>query len=351
MEAAQGVFEEHREAGSEQGELLGEFGRGQGPQAGTRASGEDHRSDVGHGARVTSPAVVAAIKVSGLAKAYGEIRAVDGIDLEVAPGEVVAVLGPNGAGKTTMIEILEGFRTRDAGEVEVLGMDPANSGRAMRDRIGIVLQESGIEEELTVTEAIAHQALPFERPHPAAEVVEIVGLADKARARIKSLSGGQRRRLDLAMALVGRPDLLFLDEPTTGFDPAARRKSWGVIGDLARNGTTILLTTHYLEEAQALADRVMVIARGRVVAEGTPQDIGGRSQQPALISFRVTPEEATQLGLEASGGRVSFATAKPTEDLHRLTATAVAAGIELSDLEVRRPTLEETYLDLVGGPV
>lgn len=267
----------------------------------------------------------------------------------MATGEVVAVLGPNGAGKTTVIEILEGFRSRDAGEVSVLGMDPASSGRAIRDRIGIVLQESGIEEELTVTEAIAHQALAFERPRPVKEVIEMIGLADKGQARIKSLSGGQRRRLDLAMALVGDPSLLFLDEPTTGFDPAARRRSWSVVKDLAARGTTILLTTHYLDEAQELADRVVVISRGRLVAEGTPDSIGGRAQQPATISFRVTPEDAARLGFEADGGAVSITTQDPTRELHRLTGQAVAAGIELSDLEVRRPTLEETYLGLVGS--
>ncbi len=299
--------------------------------------------------RVTSTAVAAAIKVRGLIKSYGSNRAVNGIDLDVAIGEVVAVLGPNGAGKTTTVEILEGFRTRDAGEVEVLGMDPATSGGAIRDRLGIVLQESGIEEELTVSEAIDHQSLPYADPRPTAEIVDLVGLTEKARARIKNLSGGQRRRLDLALALVGNPSLLFLDEPTTGFDPAARRHSWGVIKDLASNGTTILLTTHYLEEAQELADRVVVIARGRVVAEGTPKDIGGRSKRPARITFRLTPGDSDRLGLKSDGDRVSISTATPTEELFRLTGIAVAAGIELTDLEVSRPTLEETYLELVGG--
>ncbi len=290
-----------------------------------------------------------AIRVRGLVKTYGSNRAVDGIDLEVQEGEVVAVLGPNGAGKTTTIEILEGFRNRDGGEVEVLGMDPAASAREIRDRIGIVLQESGIEDELTVTEAVTHQALPYERPRPIGEVVELVGLADKAGARIKTLSGGQRRRLDLALALVGDPSLLFLDEPTTGFDPAARRQSWSVIEGLAANGTTILLTTHYLEEAQELADRVVVITRGRVVAEGTPDSIGGRSDRPATIRFRVSDGDAARLGLEANDGLVMVETSSPTEELHRLTGRALEAGIELADLEVRRPTLEETYLRLVGG--
>ncbi len=292
---------------------------------------------------------MAAIEVRGLVKAYDSNRAVDGIDLHVAQGEVVAVLGPNGAGKTTTVEILEGFRSRDAGEVEVLGLDPATSGRTIRDRIGIVLQESGIEEELTVTEAVRHQALAYAAPRPGDEIIDLVGLTEKAASRIKSLSGGQRRRLDLALALVGNPQLLFLDEPTTGFDPAARRHSWSVIKGLAAGGTTILLTTHYLEEAQELADRVVVIARGRVVAEGTPKDIGGRSQRPARITFRVRPEEASRLGLDADGGLVSISTRTPTKELAQLTGNAVAAGIELTDLEVARPTLEDTYLELVGG--
>ena len=292
---------------------------------------------------------MAAIEVRGLVKAYGSIRAVDGIDLHVAQGEVVAVLGPNGAGKTTTVEILEGFRSRDAGEVEVLGMDPATSGRAIRDRIGIVLQESGIEEELTITEAIRHQALAYAAPRSDGEVIDMVGLTEKAASRIKSLSGGQRRRLDLALALVGNPQLLFLDEPTTGFDPAARRHSWSVIKDLAASGTTILLTTHYLEEAQELADRVVVIARGRVVAAGTPKDIGGRAERPARITFRIRPADASLLGLDADGGVVSISTRTPTKALAQLTGRAVAAGIELTDLEVARPTLEDTYLELVDG--
>ncbi len=300
------------------------------------------------GERVPSLPVTAAIKVKGLSKSYGSNRAVDCIDLDVNSGEVVAVLGPNGAGKTTMVEILEGFRNRDDGEVEVLGMDPAKSGRAIRDRIGIVLQESGIEEELTVAEAVDHQALPYPRPRPTGEILELAGLAEKSTARIKTLSGGQRRRLDLALALVGDPELLFLDEPTTGFDPAARRQSWAVIRELAGNGTTILLTTHYLDEAQELADRVVVIARGRVVAEGSPREIGGRAERPAVIRFRVTREDAERLGVGTENGLVSISTTDPTKELHRLTGLAVDAGIALNDLEVTRPTLEDTYLDLVG---
>lgn len=289
-----------------------------------------------------------AIRVRDLTKRYGDTLAVDCVDLEVKNGEVVAILGPNGAGKTTVVEILEGFRSRDGGDVEVLGMDPANSGRAIRDRIGIVLQESGIEEELSVTEAIDHHALPFQRPRPTGEIIELVGLTGKSGARIKSLSGGQRRRLDLALALVGSPSLLFLDEPTTGFDPAARRQSWAVIEELASNGTTILLTTHYLDEAQALADRVVVIANGRVVAEGPPDSLGGRAERPALISFRVTPDQARQLGVESEGDMVRLETPRPTETLHRITSAALEAGIELANLEVQRPTLEDTYLHLVG---
>jgi ABC-2 type transport system ATP-binding protein len=291
---------------------------------------------------------VSAISVRGLVKAYGDNRAVDGIDLHVDQGEVVAVLGPNGAGKTTTIEILEGFRTRDEGDVSVLGMDPATAGRELRDRIGIVLQESGIEDELTVAEALRHHALPYSRKLPVDQVIGQVGLGDKAGARIKTLSGGQRRRLDLALALVSDPDLIFLDEPTTGFDPAARRRSWSVIRSLAEAGKTILLTTHYLDEAQELADRVVVISGGRVVAEGTPDQIGGRSERPATIRFRARAEDARRLGLEANDGVVTISTTTPTEELHRITGMAIEAGIELEDLEVRRPTLEDTYLRLVG---
>jgi ABC-2 type transport system ATP-binding protein len=293
--------------------------------------------------------VSAAIKVRGLAKAYGENRAVDGIDIDVETGEVVAILGPNGAGKTTTVEILEGFRHRDSGDVEVLGLDPATAGKEIRNRIGIVLQQSGIEEELTVREVLDHQRMPFPTPMDTSALLEKVGLTAKADARTKHLSGGQRRRLDLAMALIGNPSLLFLDEPTTGFDPVARRQSWDTIGELAASGTTVLLTTHYLDEAQHLADRVYVIAAGKVVADGTPDDLGGRADRPATISFNVTSDQAAHLGVQPVDGLVTLSTSDTTGDLHRLLSRAVSGGIELSNLEVRRPTLEETYFELVGA--
>src|SRR5215218_3198141 len=221
----------------------------------------------------------AAIRVAGLHKAYGEVEAVAGIDFEVAEGECFALLGPNGAGKTTTVEILEGYRDRDAGEVEVLGFDPA--------RVGIVLQSSGHFRELTVREVLELFGGYYPRPRATGEVVDLVGLGDKAGARIKTLSGGQQRRLDLALGLVGDPDLLFLDEPTTGFDPSARRRSWELIESLRDLGKTILLTTHYMDEAQNLADRVAILAAGRVVASGTPDSLGGRDEDEALIAFRL----------------------------------------------------------------
>lgn len=292
--------------------------------------------------------MTSAIKVRGLAKSYGSHIAVDGVDLDVDSGEVVAILGPNGAGKTTTVEILEGFRSRDAGEVEVLGLDPQTDGRAIRDRIGIVLQQSGIEEELTVTEALDHQRLPFPSPMETRALIEMVGLSNVSGSRIKTLSGGQRRRLDLALALIGNPALLFLDEPTTGFDPEARRRTWQVIDELSTAGTTVLLTTHYLEEAQELADRVVVIVTGKVVASGSPHTLGDRSTRPATIVFEVSPEGASRLGLTVSNGVARIATTDPTRDLHLLTGRALESGVELAKLELRRPTLEDVYLSLIG---
>jgi ABC-2 type transport system ATP-binding protein len=273
-----------------------------------------------------------AIQVRGLRKSYRGHAAVDGVDLDIRQGEVFALLGPNGAGKTTTVEILEGHRKRDAGDVDVLGADPATAGRAWRARLGIVLQTANDAAELTVRESVRHYAGYY--PHPANpdDVIEQVGLTAKADARVKSLSGGQRRRLDVALGVVGQPELVFLDEPTTGFDPEARRQFWELIRNLANNGTTILLTTHYLDEAEALADRVAVIAGGRIVAEGTPAALGGRSTAKATVSW---------LG---PNGRETRTTDTPTALIRQL------GDGELPELTVTRPSLEDTYLSLIGEP-
>jgi ABC-2 type transport system ATP-binding protein len=276
-----------------------------------------------------------AIVVRGLRKAYGRTPAVVGLDLSVRAGEVFALLGPNGAGKTTTVEILEGFRRRDAGEVLVLGEDPATAGRPWRARVGIVLQGTGEFDELTVAEVVSHFARFYPSPDDPRAVVERVGLAGKARSRTHSLSGGQKRRLDVALGVIGRPELLFLDEPTTGFDPAARREFWQLIRDLAASGTTILLTTHYLEEAEALADRVGVIANGRLAAVAPPAELGDRASQPATVTWRT-----------AQGRLVSERTATPTALVAKLAAAA--DGGEIPGLTVTRPTLEDTYLSMIG---
>jgi len=293
-----------------------------------------------------------AIEISGLTKHYGDLAAVDGISLSVDEGEVLALLGPNGAGKTTTVEILEGYRRRDAGSVTVLGEDPQTAGRRFRERIGIVLQSSGLDGVLTVIETLRLYAGLYPDPRPAAEVIEIVGLTEKAGARVKTLSGGQRRRLDLALGIVGRPELIFLDEPTTGFDPSARRRSWELIDALRGLGTTILLTTHYMDEAQNLADRVAVMMDGRIVAEGSPETIGGRADGAARVTFRL-PAGYQVSGLpepfsmaEVSNGLVGTVVDHPTEALRNLTQWAVDHGIELSALEVSRPSLEDVYLSL-----
>jgi ABC-2 type transport system ATP-binding protein len=286
-----------------------------------------------------------AIRVRGLRKAYGENVAVGGVDLDVASGEVFALLGPNGAGKTTTVEILEGYRRRDDGEVSVLGVDPAvangrrgttsdAAAKRWRERIGIVLQGTGEFDELTVGEVVRH----FARFYPGADdpvaVVERVGLADKATARTHTLSGGQKRRLDVALGIIGRPELLFLDEPTTGFDPEARREFWQLIRDLQAGGTTIVLTTHYLEEAEALADRVGVIARGRLIAVDTPRSLGRRDSALATVSWR-TPD----------GGWERTRSATPTAVVADL---AVRFSGEVPGLTVTRPTLEDVYLEMIG---
>jgi ABC-2 type transport system ATP-binding protein len=297
-----------------------------------------------------------AIRVTGLRKRYGELEAVRGIDFEVAEGECFALLGPNGAGKTTTVEILEGYRDRDAGEVEVLGLDPRRGGRDLRERIGIVLQSSGHFRELTVREVVELFGGYYPHPRATGEVIDLVGLGEKAGARVKTLSGGQQRRLDLALGLVGDPDLLFLDEPTTGFDPSARRRSWELIENLRVLGKTILLTTHYMDEAQALADRVAIITTGRIVAAGTPDSLGGRDEGEAVISFRLPAGTAvTDLPAGLPGrpapreDRVELRTTQPTGALNVLTSWALARGEELDALAVTRPSLEDVYLQLTGA--
>jgi ABC-2 type transport system ATP-binding protein len=277
---------------------------------------------------------VRAISVRGLRKTYGRLEALAGVDFEIEVGEVFGLLGPNGAGKTTTIEILEGYRSRDGGDVEVLGADPARAGLDWRSRIGVVLQSSAMYENFTVAEHVAHFAGYYSRPRPVDEVVELIGLEEKRNARVKTLSGGQRRRLDLGVALVGDPDLVFLDEPTTGFDPAARRAAWEMIRSLRSLGKTVLLTTHYLDEAEQLADRVAVLRGGKIVRVGTPRELTSG-----------TPE--VEIRYRRNGEELLVRTAEPTRVLHELTSAAVARGEELERLEVRRPTLEDVYLALV----
>jgi ABC-2 type transport system ATP-binding protein len=268
---------------------------------------------------------------------YGETEAVRGIDLEVAAGEIFAFLGPNGAGKTSTVEILEGYRKRTGGEVSVLGEDPAQAGSAWRDRIGIVLQSNSLDPYLTVRESLELYAGYFSHPRSVEETIALVGLEEKADERARKLSGGQQRRLDVGMALVGDPELLFLDEPTTGFDPSARRQFWDVIAGLRDLGKTVFLTTHYMDEAQRLADRVTIIAAGQIVAEGTPEDLGERDKATTTIRYR-----------DAAGEEVSIETLDPVRELNRLTAAALERGEDLEGLEVTRPSLEDVYLDLTS---
>jgi ABC-2 type transport system ATP-binding protein len=277
--------------------------------------------------------VTPVVRVRGLTKSYGDFEALKGVDFELRAGEVFGLLGPNGAGKTTTIEILEGYRPRDAGDVEVLGTDPANAGLDWRGRIGVVLQSSAMYENLTVAEQLAQFAGYYEHPRPVDEVIELIGLEEKRDARARRLSGGQRRRLDLGLALIGDPELIFLDEPTTGFDPGARRRAWETIRSLSALGKTILLTTHYLDEVEQLADRVAVLREGRIVASGTVQELTG-SHQVTEIRYRL------------NGKEVVLETEEPTRVLHELTAQAIQRGEELDGLEVRRPSLEEVYLSL-----
>jgi len=279
---------------------------------------------------------VSAISVRDLRKSYGKEEALRGISFEINEGEVFGLLGPNGAGKTTTIEILEGYRARDAGDVDVLGFDPERAGSAFRERIGVVLQHSQLWPNLTVAETHRMFAGYYEHPRVVDEVIALVGLDDKRDSRVKTLSGGQKRRLDLGVALVGNPDLVFLDEPTTGFDPAARRAAWEMIRSLRSLGKTILLTTHYLDEAEQLADRLAVLREGEIIREGTPAELTGGSTE-------------TEVRYRKDGREVVVHTTEPTRLLQQLTAEALAEGRELEGLSVRRPTLEDVYLSLTAA--
>ena len=299
-----------------------------------------------------------AVSARDLRKSYGSVEAVRGIDLELHRGEVFAFLGPNGAGKTTTVEILEGYRERTGGEASVLGEDPGRAGREWRERIGIVLQQCRMRPELTVRETLALYAGYYRHPRPVAETIDLVGLGSKADERAGRLSGGQQRRLDVAVALIGDPELLFLDEPTTGFDPSARRQAWVVVTSLRELGKTIFLTTHYMDEAQALADRVAIIAGGEIVASGAPDELGGRSTAATEISFALVgaggsdlpPLAAAALAAPARNGALRLRSEHPVELLNELTSWALERGVELRGLEVRRPSLEDVYLELTGEP-
>jgi ABC-2 type transport system ATP-binding protein len=300
---------------------------------------------------------VNAVEVSGLRKSYGRVHAVKDVGFTVGYGEIVALLGPNGAGKTTTLEILEGFRTRDGGTAEVLGYDPGerSSARELRERTGLVLQDIAVEPYLTVRETIARAAGYYRAPRGVAEVIGLVGLTGLERRKVRSLSGGQKRRLDLALGLIGNPALLYLDEPTTGFDPAARRDAWQLVRELRTDGMTILLTTHDMEEAQALADRVVLLSGGVVIAAGEPAALGGRDAERARISFRL-PAGYTASDLpvpsHSANGMVVVETDAPTQALHQLTDWAIRRGHELAGLTVERPSLEDVYLELTreGAP-
>jgi ABC-2 type transport system ATP-binding protein len=293
------------------------------------------------------------IEIQGLVKSYGDVVAVRDIDLHLDRGEVFALLGPNGAGKTTTVEILEGYRSRTSGEVRVLGRDPASRDPDLRRRVGIVLQSTGVDPFLTVRETVQLYAGYYPSPRDADEVIDLVGLAEKRTTRVNKLSGGQQRRLDVAVALAGDPELLFLDEPTTGFDPSARRNAWGIVRNLTALGKSIFLTTHFMDEAQYLARRVAVIAKGEIVAEGEPDSLAGRDRMRARIRYRVpsgapAPREDGDVAVLADGSR-EVRSDDPTRMAHDLTTWALDHGYSFETLEVTRPSLEDVYLELTGG--
>ncbi len=297
-----------------------------------------------------------AIAVAGLHKSYGGLEAVAGVSFEVARGEVFCLLGPNGAGKTSVVEILEGYRTRTGGKARVLGCDPAGGARDLRERVGIVLQECGVQPDLSVAELLEMYGRYYVHSRPVGELLDLVELGDKRDVRAKKLSGGQRRRLDLALALVGDPELIFLDEPTTGFDPAARRQAWAIIRSLCRLGKTVFLTTHFMDEAQFLADRVAIMRAGEIIAIGRPDELGGRNVRPAEIRFSL-PEgwsagDVPDVPAEhrsVEGERIAVYTRDPVAAAHILTGWALERDIDLAQFSVAQPTLEEIYLELTGG--
>jgi ABC-2 type transport system ATP-binding protein len=297
-----------------------------------------------------------AIEVRDLRRSYGETQAVRGVSFDVARGEVFCLLGPNGAGKTTIVEILEGYRSRSAGEALVLGIDPATGARELREQVGIVLQQCGVQIDLSVRELVEMYGRYHLRQRPVDEVIELVGLTEKRDVRAKQLSGGQRRRLDLALALVGDPELIFLDEPTTGFDPAARRHAWSTIRSLCELGKTIFLTTHFMDEAQHLADRVAVMRDGEIIASGRPEELGGRDLRPAEIRFSlprtIALGDVPEMPCESrslDGERVLVVTREPVRATQILTTWAVERGADLGNFSVTQPTLEDIYLELTGG--
>jgi ABC-2 type transport system ATP-binding protein len=294
-----------------------------------------------------------AIEVRGLRKSYGQIEAVRGIDLRVSKGEVFALLGPNGAGKTTTVERLEGHRDRTAGDVSVLGYDPGRNDRALKQRIGIVLQTTGVEPYLTVEETIELFRGYYPHPLPLDEIIDVIGLTEQRRTRVRRLSGGQQRRLDVAIGLAGDPELLFLDEPTTGFDPSARRGAWEMVRNLKSLGKTVVLTTHYMDEAEYLADRVAIIVHGEIVAEGTPNELVHRDATTTIKLRLGSDAGPLPGGLSAEStdeyGRFTIATDSPTQTLHELTGWALERGLELEELSVSRRSLEDVFVDLAGG--
>jgi ABC-2 type transport system ATP-binding protein len=296
---------------------------------------------------------VTAIVVDGLRKSYGSLEAVRGVSFHVEEGEVFGLLGPNGAGKTTTIEILEGYRHRSSGNVTVLGVDPQVGGRKLRERVGLVLQEAAVPPMLSVRELVELYRGYYPSPRPADEIIDLVGLTEKAGERVRKLSGGQQRRLDVALGLVGDPELIFLDEPTTGFDPSARRAAWEVVRNMRTLGKTIVLTTHYMDEAQYLADRICVIAAGKVVAEGTPETLRAHTEQRTHIRFELPAgiaATAVPIPVTMGNGLAVIETSTPTRSLRDLTTWAVGQGLELPNLEVTRPSLEDVYLELTDVP-